>query len=321
MKLKSALMGAAAALALAAPALAERGADGHLNILYWQAVSTLNPYLSGGTKDIEAASLVIEPLARTNNEGVIVPWLVTEVPTVQNGGVSEDLTSITWKIAPGILWADGTPLTAADVVFTWQYCTAEGGGCAQEAKFNGVASVEALDDLTVKVTFEGPTPYPYGPFVGAQSPILQAAQFANCLGEAAQSCTEANTRPIGTGPFRVTEFLPDDVVSFEANPNFRDPARPAFATATIKGGGDAAAATGGARQQVRIFALLAGHGVDHGLAAFELNFALFQHFVGNLLTHARNQLHDAAEGAHALHEAHLLEEVIEVEFGFQDLFS
>ena len=242
MKLKSALMGAAAALALAAPALAERGADGHLNILYWQAVSTLNPYLSGGTKDIEAASLVIEPLARTNNEGVIVPWLVTEVPTVQNGGVSEDLTSITWKIAPGILWADGTPLTAADVVFTWQYCTAEGGGCAQEAKFNGVASVEALDDLTVKVTFEGPTPYPYGPFVGAQSPILQAAQFANCLGEAAQSCTEANTRPIGTGPFRVTEFLPDDVVSFEANPNFRDPARPAFATATIKGGGDAAAA-------------------------------------------------------------------------------
>jgi hypothetical protein len=47
-----------------AAALAERGASGHLNIIYWQAPSILNPYLSGGTKDIEAASLVIEPLAR-----------------------------------------------------------------------------------------------------------------------------------------------------------------------------------------------------------------------------------------------------------------
>ena len=37
----------------ATTALAERGSDGHLNIIYWQAASILNPYLSGGTKDIE----------------------------------------------------------------------------------------------------------------------------------------------------------------------------------------------------------------------------------------------------------------------------
>jgi peptide/nickel transport system substrate-binding protein len=55
----------AAALALApAAALAERGASGHLNIIYWQAPSTLNPYLSGGTKEVESASLVIESMAR-----------------------------------------------------------------------------------------------------------------------------------------------------------------------------------------------------------------------------------------------------------------
>ncbi|MEO0595460.1 MAG: peptide ABC transporter substrate-binding protein, partial [Chloroflexota bacterium] len=40
-----------------------------LNILYWQAVSTMNPFLSGGTKDIEAASLVLEPLARYDETG------------------------------------------------------------------------------------------------------------------------------------------------------------------------------------------------------------------------------------------------------------
>jgi peptide/nickel transport system substrate-binding protein len=241
MKLRHALLGAAATVALAAPAMADRGADGNVNILYWQAVSILNPYLSGGTKDIEAASLVVEPLARFDAGGTLVPFLAEDIPTVQNGGVSEDLTTITWKLKPGLLWSDGTPVTAADVVFTWQYCTAEGGGCAQGAKFEGVASVEALDDLTVKVTFAGPTPYPYTAYVGGQSPVIQAAQFADCLGPKAPECTAANTMPIGTGPFVVTNFVPDDVVQYAANPNYRDPAKPAFATVTLKGGGDAAA--------------------------------------------------------------------------------
>jgi peptide/nickel transport system substrate-binding protein len=242
MKMRHALLSAAAMIVAAPAAMAERGSDGHLNILYWQAVSIMNPYLSGGTKDIEAASLVIEPLARHDQDGNMVPWLAADIPTLENGGVSEDLMTITWSLKPDLLWSDGTAVTANDVVFTWQYCTAEGGGCAQGAKFQGVASVEALDDLTVKVTFDAPTPYPYNPFVGAQSPVIQAAQFADCLGPNAPQCTEANNMPIGTGPFTVTEFLPNDVVSLAANPNYRDPAKPAFATVTFKGGGDAAAA-------------------------------------------------------------------------------
>ena len=82
-----------------------------LNVLYWQAPSTMNPYLSGGTKEIEAASVTIEPLARYDQDGNMVPWLVDEIPTVENGGVSEDLTQITWVLSEGILWSDGTPLT------------------------------------------------------------------------------------------------------------------------------------------------------------------------------------------------------------------
>ncbi len=103
-------------------------------------------------------------------------------------------------------------------------------------------SVEALDDLTVKVTFSEPKPNPYGPFMGGQSPIIQAAQFAECTGARAPECTEANFNPIGTGPFVVDEFKPNDVISMSANPNYRDPAKPAFATLTFKGGGDATAA-------------------------------------------------------------------------------
>ncbi|HCW82728.1 MAG TPA: peptide ABC transporter, partial [Rhodobacteraceae bacterium] len=209
------------------------------NIIYWQAPSILNPFLSGGTKDVESASLVIEPLARYNETGEMVPFLASEIPTVANGGVSEDLTQITWKIAPGLLWSDGTPLTSADVKFTAEYCMHPEGGCAQLAFFDGVESVETVDDLTVKVTFSEPKPNPYGPFVGGQSPIIQAAQFADCLGAKAPECTEANFSPIGTGPFVVDDFRPNDVIQMSANPNYRDPAKPAFAKVNFKGGGDA----------------------------------------------------------------------------------
>ncbi|NNF76576.1 MAG: peptide ABC transporter substrate-binding protein [Rhizobiales bacterium] len=242
MKIRALALSAATALAFAPSALAERGSSGHVNIIYWQAPSTLNPYLSGGTKELESASLVLEPLARYNEKGAMVPWLAESVPTVENGGVSADLTTITWKLKPGLKWSDDSPVTSADVVFSWRYCTHPEGGCAQNEKYNDVKTVEALDDLTVKVTFSVSKPFPYGPFVGAQSPILQAKQFADCLGAKAPECTEANFGPIGTGPFVVKEFRPNDVISFEANQNYRDPDKPAFATATLKGGGEATAA-------------------------------------------------------------------------------
>ena len=126
-----------------APALAQDGDT--LTILYWQAASTMNPYLSGGTKDIEAGSMTVEPLAHFDMDGVtIVPTLVDEIPTVANGGVSEDLMSITWKLSEGIVWSDGTPLTSADVVFSWEYCVNPDAGCNALQNFADVENVEEI---------------------------------------------------------------------------------------------------------------------------------------------------------------------------------
>ncbi|MFO7757685.1 MAG: peptide ABC transporter substrate-binding protein [Roseovarius sp.] len=245
MTLKSLLLGATAATSVALvaqTAVAERGADGHVNLIYWQAPSIMNPYLTGGTKEREAASLVLEPLGRYDTSGEMVPYLATEIPTVENGGVAGDLKSITWNIKPDLVWSDGTPFTANDVKFTAEYCMHPEGGCAQLAKFEGVSEVEVVDDLTVTVHFTEPQPNPYGPFMGGQAPIIQAAQFADCLGPRAPECTDANFAPIGTGSFKVDEFRPNDVIALSANPNYRDPDKPAFATMTFKGGGDANAA-------------------------------------------------------------------------------
>ena len=242
MKTTTLLLGAVASIALAPEAMAERGSDGHVNIIYWQAPSILNAYLSSGTKDLESASLVVEPLGRYDPDGALVPYLAERIPTVENGGVAPDLMSITWTLKPGLLWSDGSPVTSADVKFTADYCMHPEGGCAQLAKFEGVTGVEIIDDLSVKVSFAEPRPNPYGPFMGAQSPIIQRAQFESCTGTRAPECTDANFAPIGTGPFVVDEFRPNDVITMSANPNYRDPAKPAFASLTFKGGGDAAAA-------------------------------------------------------------------------------
>ena len=228
-------------MALSQAATAQRGSSGHANVIYWQAPSILNPYLSTGTKDVESASLVLEPLIRFNEKGEMVPFLAADVPTVANGGFSADFKTITYKLRPGLKWSDGTPFTASDVLFTYEYCTGI-KGCAKSNIFAPVDKVVAVDPTTVRITFKAAKPYPYDVFGGASTPILQRAQFKDCLGDKAPSCSKENFNPVGTGPFMVKEFRPNDVIQYVANPNYRDPAKPAFATLTLKGGGDAAAA-------------------------------------------------------------------------------
>ena len=228
--------------AAAEPAATGRGAGEDVNILFWQAVSILNPYLSGGTKDIFGSSIVLEPLASYAPDGMMVPRLATEIPTLDNGGVAEDLLSITWTLRDDVVWADGSPFTSADVVFTGDYCMNEEMGCNAASNFTNVESVEALDDYTVRVNFSAPMPFPYGPFVGSTTPIIQQAQFADCTGLRAQECTDQNFFPIGTGPYVVTDFRANDTVVYEINENYREADKPYFSRVVLKGGGDAASA-------------------------------------------------------------------------------
>ncbi len=221
--------------------------DKVLTILYWQAASLPGPYLSGGTKDQDAGAITLEPLANYAPDGTLVPKLALEIPTRANGGVVDnageagDATAITWTLKSGVQWSDGSDLTAADVVFTWEYCIHPDTGCTAVDLFDGVMNVEAVDDQTVQITFANFTPYPYLAFVTGQGPILQKAQFADCVGSAAQECNEQNTMPHGTGPYRLTDFKVNDVAVYERNPYFHgEPAY--FDRVVFKGGGDAAAA-------------------------------------------------------------------------------
>lgn len=212
-----------------------------LTLLFWQAPSIANPYLSGGNKDTEAAALVLEPLANYDEDGRLVPRLAASIPTVENGGVTQDRTVVTWTLKSDVLWSDGTPLTAEDFAFTYSYiCALPEGNCENEP----ITDVEAIDDMTVRVTFRSPQPYPYTAFVGAGGVVLQETQFGACLGQEARQCEMENLFPIGTGPYKITDFKVDPVegtseIVYDINENFRIPNQPFFSEVILRGGGSA----------------------------------------------------------------------------------
>ena len=212
-----------------------------LTILYWQAPTLPGPYLAAGYKDRDAGAITLEPLASYDPNGDLVPRLAEDIPTLANGGLSADLMSITWRLREDLKWSDGSDVTADDVVFTWRYCVDEATGCTAHSAFGGIASVEAVDELTVRISFEAPMPYPYSAFVSAGSPILSREQFAGCIGAAATTCEEQNTAPLGTGPYRITGFTPNESAEYERNPHYRGE-KPYFDRVVLKGGGDAISA-------------------------------------------------------------------------------
>lgn len=212
-----------------------------LRLLYWQAPTILNPHLSTGFKDLDAARIVYEPLASYDVNDNLVLFLAAEVPTQENGGLSPDGKSVTWKLKPDVRWSDGEPFTAHDVVFTFQLIQNPDVGTTSAQHYSNVDTVEALDDHTVKITFKQPTPNWSTPFTGQNGLILPSHIFAPYNSSKIREAP-ANQIPIGTGPYQVTEFKPGDIVIYEKNPLYWDQDKPFFQRVELKGGGDATSA-------------------------------------------------------------------------------
>jgi peptide/nickel transport system substrate-binding protein len=231
-----------------ASSVAARGAAGTLTLFYWQAPTILNPHLSQAVKDQSASRITYEPLASFDAKGTLIPFLAAEVPSLDNGGVAADGRSVTWKLKSGVKWSDGEPFTADDVVFTWQYVTNPDVASISAGSYAAVEAVEAVDPTTVRVTFKEPNPAWSIPFTGVYGMIIPKHVFGAYLGSNAKDAP-ANLRPVGTGPFRVTDFVNEDVlivggdavkttkIVYEANPEYRDPNQPAFARVELRGGG------------------------------------------------------------------------------------
>lgn len=218
----------------------KRGGGGALKIIYWQAPVHLNPHYAGGTKDQDASRIFYEPLAGWDSEGNLVPALAAEIPSRQNGGVAADGKSVTWKLKRGVTWHDGKPFTADDVVFTAAYAADPAAAMITVGIYKDI-KVEKIDSHTVKVSYQKAVPFWAEALVGSAGTILPKHVFEPFMGAKSRE-NPANTKPVGTGPYKIVDFKPGDTLRAEAYAGYHIPNQPFFDTLEIKGGGDATSA-------------------------------------------------------------------------------
>jgi peptide/nickel transport system substrate-binding protein len=220
---------------------AKRGGGGLLKTLWWQAPTHLNSHFGTGTKDQDAARVFYEPLAAFDPDGNVIPVLAAQTPTLDNGGLSRDGTSVTWQLKKGVTWHDGKPFTADDVVFNWEFSADPATATWSHGSYRDIQRVEKLNDHAVKVVFKKPTPFWYDAFCGNRGCLIPKHLFEAYKGGRSREAP-ANLKAVGTGAYRLVDFKPGDIVRAELNPNYHVPNRPFFDQVEMKGGGDAPSA-------------------------------------------------------------------------------
>ncbi len=217
-----------------------RGGGGTVKILYWQGATLLQPHFANGTKDQDGSRIFYEPLACYDNDGNLIPILAADIPSRENGGLLEGGKVVRWRLKQGVQWHDGKPFTADDVVFTWEYARDPATAAVTISTYKDIV-VTKVDPYTVLVAFKKPNPFWMAPFVSSFGAILPKHVFGPYAGAKSREAP-ANLRPVGTGPYRIVDFRPGDMIRGEANPNYHMPNRPFFDAIEVKGGGDAPSA-------------------------------------------------------------------------------
>lgn len=241
----AAQMLASAGVAQAQPArpypATRRGGGGPVRVLWWQAPTLLNPHFATGTKDQDGSRIFYEPLGAYDPDGNVIPILAEVAPSLQNGLVARDGKSVTWRLKKNVVWHDGKPFTADDVVFNWEYVMDPATAAVTQGQYRDIDRIEKLDSHTVKIVFKDPTPFWSAPFCGPTGMVIPKHLFEPFKGARSREAP-TNLKPVGTGPYRFVDFKPGDVVRGELNPHYHMPNRPFFDTIEMKGGGDAASA-------------------------------------------------------------------------------
>jgi len=195
------------------PAKQELQQKGTLVLGGLQEPDTLNPLLSELSATNDLGRLLFSGLVVMDDQGRWQPDLATVVPTVQNGGISRDGLTVTYRLRPDVTWHDGVAFTAEDVRFTWQLISQNKVHPYWKELYSRVASVEAPDRYTVVVKFKS-----YDP---RQLALFQTILPQHRLGGSRDLAKDAFQRqPVGTGPFRLKEWRMAEAVVLEANERY-----------------------------------------------------------------------------------------------------
>lgn len=182
---------------------------------------------TGGTltRAMTAEPPVIDPQGvASSGLSLVTPYIFDTLVTRQRDGKYVGILAESWQVSPdgknidiklksGIKFHDGSPLNASAVAFTFQRFKATGQKSPIAGNIMEIGSVEALDELTVRFSFERPTATFWStismPYAGILSP--SAVEAAG---------DEMGSKPVGTGPFKLGEWKRGVSITLLRNPEY-----------------------------------------------------------------------------------------------------
>jgi len=186
-----------------------------------QEPNNIVPYYTVMNYAVWLAQLTLVGLGEWDDKGAFVPELAAEVPSAENGGVSPDGLTITWKLKPCLYWSDGEPLTSADVKFTWESVMNEANIVTSRNGYDKIDSIDTPDDTTVVIKFK--SLYPPWQTLFTQGPNNSGSILPKHILDG-QTGLESNpfihNPTVSSGPFVISEWVAGDHLTLLPNPNF-----------------------------------------------------------------------------------------------------
>ena len=207
------LGGAVGSAALGGPAGAQPRRGGTLRVSVEQAPAKLSPLQFRVGPEYLLGELLYSALTRLGPEMQALPDLAT------SWSANAGLTEWTFNLRRGVVFHDGSPLTARDVAASFGAMLDPATGSPARSNIGPVDAVAALDDHTVAVRLKG---------AYADLPVAMAYTNAKIVPEAVvkSGLARLDREAVGTGPFRLVSYEPSRLCVVERNPAYYDPARP-----------------------------------------------------------------------------------------------
>jgi peptide/nickel transport system substrate-binding protein len=209
----AAIVGAALVATLAPGATAQQQPS-KITVAFKAWENNLTPFtltMGGLPSSHDLNNLVYDTLFWSQVKEDPEPWLA------ERADPSPDRRSWTVKLRPGVQWHDGRPLTADDVAFTFEKMKATTGGRYSHHvwEYPVFQSAEVIDPLTVKLNFTDAAPT-FKILPGGDLPIVPKHIWENVP----NPTTATDIKSIGTGPYKMVEFVPDQIYRLEANTSY-----------------------------------------------------------------------------------------------------
>jgi peptide/nickel transport system substrate-binding protein len=215
-----------------------------------QNPDTLHPAIGSMMARTEVLAGLFTYTMRNDNRGEWVPIGVEQVPTIENGGAKfvgdgdDRHLEVTYKIKPGIKWLDGTPTTSKDMAYYWNLYTDPQFEATDRSDVIKVFAVDTPDDRTAVYKymsakqardaaangFKGLDKELWADYKDQRDPVINPLYFVPAVGTlgwlpehilskiapADHKASEWARNPVGNGPYKLAEWIPEQSLRLEA---------------------------------------------------------------------------------------------------------